>query len=74
MPNDHFTATKNPHWRPGMPHLDSITYKPIPDPDQLLATFQSGGVDIMHTDTANMTKTLGRHLGRLHRRLEAGCR
>ncbi len=59
IPNDHFTATKNPHyWRPGLPYLDSITYKPIPDPDQLYATFQSGGVDIMHTDTANITKQL----------------
>jgi ABC-type transport system substrate-binding protein len=57
--NDHFTATKNPHyWRPGLPYVDSITYRPIPDPDQLLATFQSGGVDIMHTDTANVTKVL----------------
>jgi ABC-type transport system substrate-binding protein len=59
IPNDHFTATKNPHyWRPGLPYLDSITYKPIPDPDQLLATLQSGGVDIMHTDTAQPILTL----------------
>jgi peptide/nickel transport system substrate-binding protein len=59
IPNDHFTATKNPHyWRPGLPYLDSITYKPIPDPDQLLATLQSGGVDIMHTDTADAILTL----------------
>jgi peptide/nickel transport system substrate-binding protein len=59
IPNDHFTATKNPHyWRTGMPYLDTITYKPIPDPEQLLATFQSGGVDIMHNDTANVTQQL----------------
>jgi peptide/nickel transport system substrate-binding protein len=59
IPNDHFTATKNPHyWRPNLPYLDSITYKPIPDPDQLLATLQSGGVDIMHSDTANDILTL----------------
>ena len=52
VPNDHFTATKNPnYWRTGMPYLDSITYKPIPDPDQLLASLKSGVVDIMHTDT-----------------------
>ena len=32
IPNDHFTATANPHyWRPGLPHLSQITYKPIPD-------------------------------------------
>ncbi len=59
IPNDHFTATKNPHyWRPNLPYLDSITYKPIPDPNQLLSTLQSGGVDIIHNDTANVTVTL----------------
>ena len=32
-PNSHFTATANPHyWRPGLPYLDSITFKPIIDP------------------------------------------
>jgi ABC-type transport system substrate-binding protein len=50
-PNDHFTATRNPHyWRKGLPHLDSITYKPIPDPDQLLSSLTSGSVDIIHSD------------------------
>jgi peptide/nickel transport system substrate-binding protein len=30
IPNSHFTATANPHyWRPGLPYLDSITFKPI---------------------------------------------
>ncbi len=59
VPNDHFTATKNPHyWRPGLPLLDSITYKPIPDPDQLLASLNSGVVDIMHTDTPNDILTI----------------
>jgi ABC-type transport system substrate-binding protein len=57
--NDHFTATKNPHyWRPGMPYLDSITYRPIPDPTSLFQTLQSGGVDIMHTDTSIVTQQL----------------
>ncbi|HEY4028533.1 MAG TPA: ABC transporter substrate-binding protein, partial [Candidatus Dormibacteraeota bacterium] len=33
LPGDHFTATRNPsYWRQGLPYLDSITYKPIPDP------------------------------------------
>jgi peptide/nickel transport system substrate-binding protein len=58
-PNDHFTATKNPHyWRSGYPYLDSITYKPIPDSQQLLASLQSGVVDIMHTSTAQVTASL----------------
>ena len=59
VPNDHFTATKNPHyWRSGYPYLDSITYKPIPDPDQLLSSLTSGSVDIMHSDTPNAISTL----------------
>ncbi len=58
-PNDHFTATKNDHyWRPGYPYLDTITYKPIPDPDQLLASLKSGSVDIMHTSTPHVTAGL----------------
>jgi peptide/nickel transport system substrate-binding protein len=51
-PNDHFTATRNAHyWRSGLPYLDSITYKPITDPDALLSSLRSGSVDIMHSDT-----------------------
>ncbi len=58
-PNDHFTATKNPHyWRPGFPYLDSITYKPIPDPDQLLSSLQSGSVDIIHSSSHSVTGPL----------------
>jgi peptide/nickel transport system substrate-binding protein len=58
-PNDHFTATRNPHyWRPNLPHLDSITFRPIPDSDQLLATLQSGGVDIIHTSFSQVTAAL----------------
>jgi ABC-type transport system substrate-binding protein len=58
-PNDHFTATRNPHyWRPGLPYLDSITFKPIIDADQLLASLQSGAVDILHTSVANVTASM----------------
>ncbi len=54
VPNDHFTATRNPkYWRPGLPYLDTITYKPIPDTDQILNSLKSGAVDIMHTDTGS---------------------
>ena len=44
QPNDHFTATRNPHyWRSGFPYLDSITYKPIPDTTQREATLRRPG-------------------------------
>jgi ABC-type transport system substrate-binding protein len=59
VPNDHFTATKNPnYWRTGMPYLDSITYRPIPDADQILASLNSGAIDILHTDTSSVTTAL----------------
>jgi len=50
VPNNHFTATRNAkYWRSGLPYLDSITYKPIPDPTQILASLESGSIDIMNT-------------------------
>ena len=59
VPNDHFTATKNPHyWRQGFPYLDSITYKPITDPDQMLSSLTSGAIDIMHSDTPEVISQL----------------
>jgi peptide/nickel transport system substrate-binding protein len=52
IPNDHFTATANPHyWRPGLPYLESITFKPIPDEEARAEALQSGTIDIMITDT-----------------------
>ncbi|HEY5097790.1 MAG TPA: ABC transporter substrate-binding protein [Acidimicrobiales bacterium] len=58
-PNDHFTATKNPHyWRPGFPYLNTITYKPITDPDQMLSSLTSGAIDIMHSDTPEVISQL----------------
>jgi len=54
QPNDHFTATRNPHyWRSGYPYLDSITYKPIPDTSQREATLRTGGVDLIISIDAN---------------------
>jgi ABC-type transport system substrate-binding protein len=51
-PNNHFTARRNPHyWRPGLPYLDSITYRPIIDPDARSEALQAGTVDLMVTNT-----------------------
>jgi peptide/nickel transport system substrate-binding protein len=52
IPNDHFTATANPHyWRPGLPHLDSITFKPIIDEESRAEALKTGTIDLMITDT-----------------------
>ncbi len=50
--NDHFIATRNPHyWRPGMPYLDSIEYRPIPSAESRVESLRAGTIDIMHTAT-----------------------
>jgi peptide/nickel transport system substrate-binding protein len=59
VPNDHFTANKNPHyWRSGYPYLDTIQFKPIPDSDQLLNSLNSNSVDIIHSSASVVTKGL----------------
>jgi peptide/nickel transport system substrate-binding protein len=49
-PNDHFTARRNHHyWRKGLPYLDTITYKPIPEDQSRQSSLQSGTIDLMVT-------------------------
>jgi peptide/nickel transport system substrate-binding protein len=41
---------KNPnYWQEGLPYLDKITFRPIPDEDARLASLSSGEVDVVHT-------------------------
>jgi peptide/nickel transport system substrate-binding protein len=56
-PNNHFTAYRNPnYWRPGYPYLDTVTYRPIIEPDARSEALQAGSVDLMHTNTAQTIK------------------
>jgi|HubBroStandDraft_4_1064222.scaffolds.fasta_scaffold67048_2 ABC-type transport system substrate-binding protein len=55
VPNSHFTATANPHyWRPGLPYLSQITFKPIPDEQARAEALKSGTVDMIITDTPQL--------------------
>ena len=59
-PNDHFTATRNPHyWRAGLPYLDAVTYKPIADDQSRQDALGSGAVDMMVTRDPTTIKDLG---------------
>ncbi|HVB92008.1 MAG TPA: ABC transporter substrate-binding protein [Acidimicrobiales bacterium] len=52
VPNSHFTATANPHyWRPGLPYLNQITFKPIPDENARAEALKTKTIHLMHTDT-----------------------
>ncbi len=61
QPNDFFTATRNPrYWRSGLPYLDSITFKPIPDTTARESTLRSGGVDMIESvDPTTITNFSG---------------
>jgi ABC-type transport system substrate-binding protein len=52
-PGGSFKATKNPnYWRAGLPHLDSIEFKVIPEESARAAALQSGDVNLILTSTA----------------------
>src|SRR5579859_3788162 len=45
--NDHLTLKKNPaYWKPGLPYLDGITYRAIPDLNAIVSALKTGDVDI----------------------------
>ncbi len=37
------------YWQEGLPHLDEIIFRPIPDEDTRLASLQSGDIDVMQS-------------------------
>jgi peptide/nickel transport system substrate-binding protein len=44
--NDHVTVVRNPdYWQKGLPHLDQITFKPIPSAADRLAALEDGTID-----------------------------
>src|SRR5439155_626146 len=45
-PNDHVIYVKNPHfWKPGLPYLDAVNYKIIPDEQSRIAALRAGTID-----------------------------
>lgn len=45
--NDHLTLKKNPgYWKPGLPYLDGVTFRAIPDLNAILAALKTGDIDI----------------------------
>jgi len=45
--NDHLTLKKNPgYWKPGVPYLDGVTYRAIPDLNAIVAALKTGDIDI----------------------------
>jgi len=60
VPNDHFTAEKNPNYwykdpKTGdqLPYLNELVFKPIPEISAREAALKSGQIDVMHTSNGN---------------------
>jgi len=48
--NDHLKLKKNPgYWKSGLPYLDGVTYRAIPDVNAILAALKTGDIDIART-------------------------
>jgi len=57
--NDHLTLKKNPsYWRSGLPYLDGLTYRAIPDVNAILSALQTGDIDIARTIAAKDVATV----------------
>lgn len=57
VPDNHFRAVKNPnYWRQGEPYLDSIEFRPIPDPALRLTALEAGDVDAVETGSIGQAK------------------
>jgi ABC-type transport system substrate-binding protein len=60
VPNDHLALERNPsYWRPGLPYLDSITYKPIASDEARESSLRSGTIDLMVTRDPRVIVNLG---------------
>ncbi len=55
--NSHFRATRNPrYWQAGLPYLDQITFRPIPDTTQRESTLTTRGIDLLLSQDASTIK------------------
>jgi peptide/nickel transport system substrate-binding protein len=51
-PNEAFVAVRNPdYWREGLPYLERITFRPVPDASARMNQFDGDELDVMHTSS-----------------------
>lgn len=57
--DDALEVRRNPHyWREGLPYLDAITFRPLPDEDSRLASLISGDIHAIQTLRQHMVARL----------------
>jgi peptide/nickel transport system substrate-binding protein len=48
--DNRLTVTKNPnYWQEGLPYLDEIVFRPIPDEDTRISSLSSGDIDVLQS-------------------------
>lgn len=56
---EQWTFTRNDsYWRDGLPHLDAIEFRPIPDNADRLAQLEDGTLDVIYTQRPEQVKQL----------------
>ena len=61
--DDTFVVERNEdYWQEGLPYLDQITFRPVPDEESRLAAFESGDLDAVHSVRLSGFGTLVRDL------------
>ncbi len=59
-PGSSFNVVKNPHyWQTGLPHLNGITFRVIPDESTMVSALQDGDVNMVLTTSAQDADRLG---------------
>jgi peptide/nickel transport system substrate-binding protein len=59
LPNDHLTVKRNPnYWRPGLPYLDQIIFKPVAEAASELNGLQGGDFNVIQTSSASNINAL----------------
>lgn len=57
--NDHLTVVRNEsYWREGLPYLDEIVFRPLPDGLQRVNALEAGEVQLTHASTADTVVSL----------------
>jgi ABC-type transport system substrate-binding protein len=59
VPDDHLTVTRNgSYWREGLPYLDAVEFRPIPDPTSRYQSLQTGDLDVTVTNAPGQVAEL----------------
>lgn len=59
-PGEQLILTRNEHyWQPGLPHLDEVDFKFVPDVDTEFLDLQAGTIDVMKYMTSAQVDALG---------------